>query len=1277
MKRFFFAFLIAAFIINLSQPAAMAMQSDQFAKPDQPEGKILDFVIASDESTVVDRLLYGALQRAGYGLTMDAAPMAYAIQMANSGERDGLASQVAGLEANFPNLVMVPEQMASVSFPVFSRSEADISIQSWSDFSGLRVGHMFQKSYIINHLPKDIAGSVQYDTFYELNLALLRGECDVIVTSSTNNAQLVVAEGIKPVGVAESQPSYVYVNKKYADLVEPIAQGLRAMKADGTFDKVISGRQVNSGDSTHVLHISSYYPDDPWEAELKHGFFEVINTQDDIIYYNVPLYSNRFPTEYERAKNAYYSIRTLFSSNPPDIVMVSDNNALGFVCNYYGVLFDGIPVVGCAINGEMDRLWELNGNFTGVWEYEAAAETVAQAFAMFPKTENVFIINDDSEGGREWQGQIEGKLADYEGRLKLQYCGTTSIGDLLKEVAALPENTIILCGNYTTDSDGQYMSRVEVQRLLSQRATAPIFGMMGCGAGHGQIGGRYVMPAEQGRLAAELVLAVTRDGKRVTELPSLVDTSIYNRWIFDAAVMERWSADTRLLPTDAELLNRKLSLYESNPQAFYLFIALSVAGVALIIGLFFFNLTMRRKNARLLTTQRSLHTAEELLAKDAEIIVAKERLDVALTASESGVWEFLFAEDTFAFDAGTALLYGLDESSPIPKERFVRHLQSLMPDLSDHGFFDRLLGGDILEQMVLRDCKLSFPDGTVKHISNYAHTVADISGKPIRTVGMSIDITSRVRMGEELREAKEQAEMAREQAELANQAKSLFLSNMSHEIRTPMNAIIGMVKIARSSSEMARVRDCLNKVEVSSEHLLSIINDILDISKIESGKMELFEEAFDLEQVVQNVVDVMAVRAEEKLQAIQVRFANGTPLRLYGDAMRLTQVLMNLISNAIKFSGKHTNIYLTACCDSLTQTHATIQIIVRDEGIGLSPEQLRELFRPFHQADSSIAKRFGGTGLGLAISERIARMMGGEITVTSNEGLGSEFTVSVNLRIDKTHAAQEPPLPADRLHVFVLIDDMPTRQSLTTMLETQGVPYREAATSDVVAAALEPVRDDCVTLVLTDDADAGASGNAWAGLAVQSGRAFVLGQLVPYHYQPSGEVAVVGLRRLYLQKPVFPSALAALLRNALGIQPAAPAQTAETLPVFPGKHILLVEDIEINREIIKALLEPTEAMITEAENGMEAIQLFEETPERFDLIFMDIQMPRMDGYEATRCIRGSGHPRSMTIPIIAMTANAFQEDIEEALSAGMNGHLSKPVDEKKIFAELNKHIGRG
>jgi lactose/cellobiose-specific phosphotransferase system IIC component len=387
----------------------------------------------------------------------------------------------------------------------------------------------------------------------------------------------------------------------------------------------------------------------------------------------------------------------------------------------------------------------------------------------------------------------------------------------------------------------------------------------------------------------------------------------------------------------------------------------------------------------------------------------------------------------------------------------------------------------------------------------------------------------------------------REEAINASRAKGAFLANMSHEMRTPMNAIIGMTAIARKSDDAEKKDYCLEKIDEASSHLLGVINDILDMSKIEAGKLELSIADFDFKKMIRKVQTVIGFRVKEKGQCFTVQIDEGIPPFLTGDDQRLSQVIVNLLSNAVKFTPKGGSISLKADCIKQENNSCIIQIVVSDTGIGIGKAQQEKLFTSFEQADSSTSRKFGGTGLGLAISKRIVELMGGRIWIDSCVGEGSTFTFTIVVK------------------------------------EGKPVEATEAAVSI-----------------------------------------------------PDG-----------------------------------------SLRAF---HILLAEDVEINQEILLALLEPTGVAVDCTENGRQALERFTANPDRYDLIFMDVHMPEMDGYEATRQIRAfeaerfKGKDYAKQVPIIAMTANVFREDIKRCLAAGMNGHLGKPLNMNEVQTTITAYL---
>jgi CheY-like chemotaxis protein/two-component sensor histidine kinase len=387
-------------------------------------------------------------------------------------------------------------------------------------------------------------------------------------------------------------------------------------------------------------------------------------------------------------------------------------------------------------------------------------------------------------------------------------------------------------------------------------------------------------------------------------------------------------------------------------------------------------------------------------------------------------------------------------------------------------------------------------------------------------------------------------------AEEANKAKSYFLANMSHEIRTPLNAIIGMANIGSADPDIVKKDYCLDRIKGASTHLLGVISDILDMSKIEADKFELSLTTFNFSKTLNRVIEVLGFRLEEKKLILAVIVDPAIPQVIISDEQRLSQVITNLLTNAIKFTPETGKITIEVKVFSEAENGWVIEVSVSDTGIGISMEQQRKLFHSFEQADNSISRKFGGTGLGLAISKRIVELMNGRIWVDSELGKGSSF-------------------------IFTMLAERP----------------------------------------------------------------------------PAGETGAVETD-------------------------AAGPDAGSIEGCLAGYKILIAEDVEINREIVLTVLEPTGAVLEQAENGKMAFEKFSADPDAYDLILMDIQMPGMGGYESTRLIRAMDISKAGKIPIVAMTANVFKEDIEQCMAAGMNCHLGKPLDFGELIGTLCRYLPR-
>lgn len=516
-------------------------------------------------------------------------------------------------------------------------------------------------------------------------------------------------------------------------------------------------------------------------------------------------------------------------------------------------------------------------------------------------------------------------------------------------------------------------------------------------------------------------------------------------------------------------------------------------------------------------------------------------------------------------------------------------------------------------------------------------------------------------------------------AQKANDAKRDFLSRMSHEIRTPMNAIIGMSAVAFNYlDDKKRTADCLSKITFSSKHLLMLLNDVLDMSKIENGKLNIRQELFDLKNLVTSLADINYGLATAKGLAFEIVISGFKDELLLGDSMRVNQILLNLLSNAIKFTPKGGSVRLEIRMLRSASDKIWLRFIVKDSGIGMKKEFLEHLYEPFEQADNGIARKYGGTGLGMAITKNLVAIMDGTIEVESQEGAGTTFMVDLPFgvsKVDKKTAAE-----MEEMRVLVVDDDNDTCEHAVVLLKGMGVNVDWALNG---FEAIEKVRsaceDDgrCYDVCFIDWCMPELDGIETARrMRRYVGPDVLIIIISAYDWSGIEEQAKAAGVNAFIAKPFFASNLYNTLltvsrKPELGFSAVGNKETYD----FGGKKVLLVEDNELNMEIASELLKFVNLQVEHAENGKVAVDIFRNSKEKeYALIFMDIQMPLMNGYDAARCIRSSEHPAAGTIPIIAMTANAFNEDVQAAFDAGMNGHLAKPIDVEVLYKTIARYI---
>ncbi|HCT89775.1 MAG TPA: hypothetical protein DF613_00105 [Lachnospiraceae bacterium] len=530
-------------------------------------------------------------------------------------------------------------------------------------------------------------------------------------------------------------------------------------------------------------------------------------------------------------------------------------------------------------------------------------------------------------------------------------------------------------------------------------------------------------------------------------------------------------------------------------------------------------------------------------------------------------------------------------------------------------------------------------------------------------------------------EQKEMLALAAERAESANHAKSDFLSRMSHDIRTPMNAIMGMTAVASMHiDEKERVLDALGKITVSGKHLLGLINEVLDMSRIESGKVSLTETAFNLSDTINSLLTIFHTQMEAKGLELNVSIASLEHEDVIGDEQRLQQIFMNIMGNAVKFTPEsgRVSIYIEELPSNI-EGSGYYKFVFEDTGIGMEKEYIETIFEPFSRAADSRTGKIEGTGLGMAIAVNIARMMNGDIRVESVPGEGSSFTVLVYLKLNDVTQADIDAFAG--LKALVVDDEMDACESACDILDSLRMDTEYVLDGDTAVRRIVEAREkeENFSVVLLDwkmpDKD-GVDTARDIRRVVGNDISIII--LSAYDWPDIEAEALAAGVNAFIEKPLFKSRLIRVLKDVLGLENEEKQATAlENFQQqnFEGKRVLLVEDNELNIEVAAELLDVVGIQVEKALNGKLAVEcVLGHEPGYFDLIFMDIQMPVMDGYRAARAIRSSGREDLADIPIIAMTADAFADDIRRAEAAGMNGHISKPVDVEKLENMLRAWI---
>ncbi|WP_348535988.1 PAS domain S-box protein [Labrys sp. LIt4] len=660
------------------------------------------------------------------------------------------------------------------------------------------------------------------------------------------------------------------------------------------------------------------------------------------------------------------------------------------------------------------------------------------------------------------------------------------------------------------------------------------------------------------------------------------------------------------------------------------------------------------------------------------IVALKERMELAIRVGGVGIWDMNAQEQKYIWDDQMYVLYGLEHGAF--DGSIERWLSLLHPDDVDR-VFAQWQEATTETGAFESEFRIVHPSGAIRYIRGQAKVFRADDGSVLRALGINQDVTEERRTAQALIQARKAAEAAQE-------AKGEFLAVMSHEIRTPMNTVLGMTRLALQAEQDPRQRNYLEKISASAQTLTSILNDILDYSKIEAGKLELEESEFKLEAVLESVSAVTAMKAEEKGIEIIYAVAPDVPTRLVGDSLRLGQVLINLVNNAVKFTHKG-EIVVSVDVEQATATNAIrLQFAVQDTGIGLDADQVAGLFQAFTQAEKHVSRQYGGTGLGLAICKRLVEGMNGQIWVSSTLGKGSTFYFTVEFRSPQRAASYDGVLRSSELkgkRVLIVDDNASARETLAGMVHDFGMETHVVGSGKAALTALSQACEQQrpFEVVLMDWRMPGMDGLETAGHIKNDARLKSTPAVLMVTAYGREEVLrraeQLGLHGV-LVKPVTVSvmfntivgvfhgttskAATALDEQADRVLPPQPQD--EFLEALAGRHILVVDDNAFNREVVGDFLQLAGMRVDTAVNGLDALEKLETAT--YDAVLMDVHMPEMDGLTATRRIRAQ--ERWASLPLIALTAQALTKDREASLAAGMNAHLTKPIDETALFRTL-------
>ena len=961
VRRQICAYILAVLLPLISlTPYALAQDDAPNAAPQQSH-----LVIATTDNQIlaVDRLVYLALRNIRHNVDFVCPTVREGYSQADEGIVDGVIAAYPNLHTVYTNLLQVPVPLENNNVLVFAPEGSSIQINSWAELDGLHVGILENRTYILERLPENVTITENETNRSVLN-GLVNGDFDVAILVERDHETLTDRHNVTRAGQVDKLTEHLYLNKKHEALIPLLASALETMRNNGSASRILEALPLPElNQRKTIVHIVSSSIETDREDRFNTALRSRFEEDSSIEWMTVNLDSKRFVRDQFNLSHIAFLLRADCISRNIAAVIVSGDVALDFLKDYYYLFFRNVPVLFYGVSENYNAIIQEHAHFfTGIVKSKEAFETIQAALDIFPDTKNIFVVNDYTAEGIQYRDAIEADLKPLENRFNIEYNENISFDALLAHMSALPDDSLVFIGTYFVDADHQYYSMSEMKRLLERSCSVPIFSIYSADLGYNAIGGKTLDYYRYGVEISEMLLKLL-DGANAEDIPILHNSVNLNRWVFDNEQLIRFDISAAYLPADSEIINSIPPIWESNPEFFTAMIILSIISSLLVIGTSIFLIVNHRHNKQKNKLQRELALEKSMLESIfnsvPEHIYAKD-LELKFIRVNK---QF---EEHFAYS----------ESDILGKRSDYLNLTADM--VTQYEEADKTVINE--NRLVMLEGRIPAADGTTPYfevLKSPLYNEGVISG----VICIAYDITHRKEM--------------EEAAQTASRAKSNFLANMSHEMRTPLTAVLGLTELTLETAALdSEAHSNLIKVYRAGETLLYLVNDILDISKIEAEKLVLNPLVYDLPSLLNDAITQSILYIGEKPVKFVLNINEGLPNYLYGDELRIKQILNNLLSNAFKFTIEGT-VELEVTC---TQDSGDIWVTIRvsDTGIGIRQEDIGKLFTLYTKMEEDnreTGRRIEGTGLGLSISKKVAEMMGGTITAESEYGKGSIFTV--------------------------------------------------------------------------------------------------------------------------------------------------------------------------------------------------------------------------------------------------------------------------------------------